>query len=186
MTDEEIVKLYLKRDPSAIRHSQLRYGERLFRIAQEITADPSTAEEIENDTYFRAWESIPPKEPYTYLFAFLARIARNLSLSLCREQSRLKRAAFVTELSEEMEQCLPAEGGVEEEVDAALLIESINRFLFSQTEEKRNLFMRRYWFLDSVESIAKRYRLSESKVKVTLFRLRNELKAYLEKEGTNV
>ena len=111
MTDEEIVKLYLKRDPSAIRCSQLRYGERLLRIAQEITADPSAAEEIENDTYFRAWESIPPKEPYTYLFAFLARIARNLALSLCREQSRLKRAAFVMELSEEMAQCLPARGG---------------------------------------------------------------------------
>lgn len=186
MNDEEIVRLYLKRDENAIRQSKAKYGQRILNISRNITSDAFTAEEVENDTYFRAWENIPPKEPYTYLFAFLARIARNLSLSVCRERGRLKRNAHIVELSEEMEECLPASGGVEETADVDMLIELINSFLFSKPEEKRNIFMRRYWFLDSVESIAKRYGLSESNVKTSLHRMRNELRAYLEKEGVQV
>lgn len=186
MNDEEIVKLYLSRDENAIRQSKEKYGRRIFNISKNITADDFTAEEVENDTYFRAWENIPPKEPYTYLFAFLARIARNLSLTFCRERGRLKRSAHIVELSEEMEECLPAVGGVEEAAEGDMLIELINGFLFSKSEEKRNIFMRRYWFLDSVESIAERYGLSQSNVKTSLHRMREELREYLEKEGINI
>ena len=80
MEDEEIVKLYLKKDSAAVSESKSKYGERLRKISYGITLDHGSAEEVENDTYFKAWENIPPHEPYTYLFAFLARIARNLSL----------------------------------------------------------------------------------------------------------
>ncbi len=76
MEDEELVKMYLRREEKAIGCSKDKYGERLQKIAHNITSDRMTAEEVENDTYFRAWENIPPKEPYTYLFAFLARISR--------------------------------------------------------------------------------------------------------------
>ncbi len=183
MQDEDIVKLYLKKDSTAIAESKTKYGERLKNISYGITADHGSAEEVENDTYFKAWENIPPHEPYTYLFAFLARIARNLSLSICRERSRLKRISHIGELTTEMEECIPSKIRVEEDVDGDLLLETISRFLKEQTEEKRNIFMRRYWYLDSVESIAKRLRLSKSNVKTTLFRLRNELKDFLESEG---
>ena len=174
------------REEKAIRCSKDKYGERLQKIAHNITSDRMTAEEVENDTYFRAWENIPPKEPYTYLFAFLARIARNLSLSVCRERSRLKRSAYIVELSEEMEQCIPAGESVDERLDGDILVKCISEFLGSKSKEKRDIFMRRYWFLDSVESISKRFGIKESNVKTTLFRLRNELKEYLEREGYTV
>lgn len=183
MDDEEIVKLFLRRDENSIRRSKEKYGKRLNTISKNITLDSFTADEVENDTYFRAWESIPPKEPYSYLFAFLARIARNLSLTICRDRSRLKRSAFIVELSEEMEQCIPDKCDIEAELEGDMLMNSVSDFLKSVTEEKRNIFMRRYWYMDSVESISKRFGISESKVKTTLFRLRNELKAYLESEG---
>lgn len=181
--DAEIVKLYLNRDENAISQSKEKYGKRLRDISYGITADRSSAEEVENDTYFSAWETIPPKEPYSYLYAFLARIARNISLSICRSRSTLKRSAHIVELTEEMEQCIPSDEDIAEKLDGDILAEYISNFLRSKPEAKRNIFMRRYWFLDSVESIAKRFELTESNVKTTLFRLRNELKEYLEREG---
>lgn len=184
--DAEIVDMYLERNENAIAETKNKYGKRLRNIAYNITADQSTAEETENDTYFTAWNNIPPKEPYDYFYAFLARIARNASLSFCRSMSRLKRSAFITELTEEMEQCIPSHEDVAEKLDGDTLAEKISDFLNGKSEEKRNIFMRRYWYLDSVQVIAKRFDMTQSNVKVTLFRLRNELKEYLEKEGYNV
>lgn len=183
MQDEDIVKLYLNRDSAAVGESKSKYGERLKRISYGITSDHGSAEEVENDTYFKAWENIPPHEPYTYLFAFLARIARNLSLSLCRDRDRLKRIPHVAELTTEMEECIPSKIRVEDCVDGDLLIEAISRFLKEQPEDKRNIFMRRYWYMDSVDGISKRFGIGKSNVKTTLFRLRNELKSFLESEG---
>ncbi len=186
MEDEQIVQLYLKRDENAIRQTQRKFGKRIVSISKNITGSISTAEEVENDTYLRAWENIPPTNPATYLFAFLARIARNISLSLCRERSALKRSAMLVELTDEMEECLPSNSSVEDETDASLLVELLNKFLFSKAEEKRNIFIRRYWYLDPVSEIAERFGLSESNVKTTLYRLRNELRGYLEKQGFEV
>lgn len=186
MEDEQIVSLYLKRDENAIRQTQRKFGKRIVNISKNITGSAFTAEEVENDTYLRAWENIPPTNPASYLFAFLARIARNLSLSVCRERSALKRGAMLVEFTDEMEECLPSARDVEDETDANMLLELINKFLFSKTEDKRNIFMRRYWYLDSVSDIAKRFGLSESNVKTSLFRLRNELREYLEEQGVQV
>lgn len=183
MNDEEIVDLFLLRSEKAIDGSKKKYGRRLRQIAKAITMDFQTAEEVENDTYFRAWESIPPGKPYAYLYAFLARIARNLSLDFCKSRGRLKRSGDILELSEEMEQCIPSNSSTEEEADSIMLAGKISEFLNSKSEEKRNIFMRRYWFTDPVERISERYGISESKVKTTLFRLRAELKSYLESEG---
>lgn len=184
--DADIVDMFLERNEQAIAETKNKYGKRLQNISFNITADRSAAEEAENDTYFTAWNNIPPKEPYDYLYAFLARIVRNASLSFCRSKSRLKRSAFVTELSEEMEQCIPSGEDIADKLDGEILAEKISSFLNGKSEEKRSIFMRRYWYLDSVQTIAKRSNLTESNVKVTLFRLRNELKEYLEKEGYNI
>lgn len=186
MEDEEIVELYIKRDENAIRHTQRKFGKRILNISKNITGSDLTAEEVENDTYLRTWENIPPTEPRTYLFAFLARIARNLSISICRERSALKRSVMLVELSDEMEECIPSGLSVEAEAEGNMLLELINDFLFSKDEEKRNIFMRRYWYLDSVSAIAKRFGISESKVKTALFRMREELREFLEARGIRV
>lgn len=186
MEDKKIVELYFKRDENAIRQTQHKFGKRIINISKHITGSELTAEEVENDTYLRAWENIPPTDPTSYLFAFLARIARNLSISICRERSALKRSAVLVELSDEMSECLPASCNIEEEAEANMVLELINKFLFSKPENKRNIFMRRYWFLDTISDIAKRFGLSESNVKTTLYRLRNELREYLAEQGVTV
>lgn len=183
MDDNQIVELYLQRDETAIKHSAIKYGIRLRTIANRIVKDQQTAEECENDTYLEAWNTIPPHEPRNYLFAFLARITRHLSLNCCRDRSRLKRSAFICELSEEMEQCIPAPDDTECRIDEIVLNEAINDFLGNLSEEKRNVFLRRYWYLDSIADISKRFALSESKVTSMLFRCRKQLREHLIKEG---
>ncbi len=183
MDDSKIVELYLSRDEAAIKHTSEKYGSRLRSLADGIVNDRQTAEECENDTYLEAWRAIPPHEPRSYLYAFLARITRHISLNCCRNRRRLKRSAFLCELSAELEQCIPAPDDVECRIDDMALGEAINGFLGSLSEEKRNLFIRRYWYLDSIAHISKRFALSESKVKTTLFRCRSRLREYLEREG---
>lgn len=183
MDDEKIVDLYLLRDESAIDRTAEKYGIRLRSLANGIVADSQTAEECENDTYLSAWNSIPPHSPKHYFYAFLARITRNLSLNRCRENHRLKRSGHMEELSREMEQCIPAPDDLQCWLDEMALKQAINGFLDTQQALKRNVFIRRYWYLDSVEDISKRYGISISKVKTMLFRSRNALREYLIKEG---
>ncbi|MGN0336653.1 MAG: RNA polymerase sigma factor [Lachnospiraceae bacterium] len=183
MDDNQIVELYLLRDETAVKLTTEKFGSRLRSLAFRIVNDRQTAEECENDTYMEAWNTIPPHEPRSYLYAFLARITRHISLNCCRDRSRLKRSAFICELSAEMEQCIPAPDDVACRVDDMALGEAINGFLNTLAEEKRNIFIRRYWYLDSIADISKCFALSESKVKTTLFRCRNQFREYLEKEG---
>ena len=183
MEDTMIVDLYLNREESAIKETEKKYGARLRTLSFGIVGDRETAEECENDTYMEAWNRIPPNEPRTYLYAFLARIARHISLNCCRADKRLKRHAMICELSVELEQCIPAPDDTECRVDTMVLRELINGFLKTLTEEKRNVFLRRYWYMDSVAELSGRFSISESKVKVMLFRCREAFRAYLEKEG---
>lgn len=183
MEDNKIVQMYLERDENAIRQTQERYGARLRAISFSITCDRGTSEECENDTYFEAWNRIPPSEPRNYLYAFLVRIIRAISIDRCRERTRLKRDGYMIELSNELEMCLPAVNDVADDVEAKLLGEEISRFLYTLTEEKQVIFLRRYFYLDSMSEIAKRLSISGSKVKTTLFRVRSELREHLIKEG---
>lgn len=183
MEDEKIVQLYLDRDEAAIQNTAVKYGARLRSLSFGITSDEQTAEECENDTYLKAWNQIPPSEPKTYFYAFLARITRFISIDRCRERASLKRSSYIVELTEELEMCLPATGDAEELLDAKLLGETINRFLLTLPDEKQVIFMRRYFFLDTVSQISDRLSISESKVKVTLFRVRSDLRNFLIKGG---
>ena len=148
-----------------------------------ITSDHQTSEECENDTYLQAWNLIPPNEPVTYLFAFLARIVRHISIDRCRERTSLKRAGYIVELSKEMEMCLPSSDDIERNIAAQELGKSISSYLHTISQEKRVIFVRRYFYFDSIEKISKRCAISESKVKSSLFRTRNGLREYLIKEG---
>lgn len=183
MDDKEIVELYLQRDEAAIEKTAEKYGSRLCSLAYGILCDRQSAEECENDTYMKAWNSIPPHEPKDYLYPFLARITRHIALNLCRDRARLKRSSFICELDAEMEKCIPAADDIERKMDEIALGDAINSFLGELDAEKRNIFIRRYWYLDSVADISARFAMSESRVKATLFRLRGRLRKYLEKEG---
>lgn len=183
MDDRSIVKLYWLRDESALKQTAEVFGSRLRKLAYGIVRDEQTAEECENDTYLAAWNSIPPHRPEGYLYAFLARITRHLALNCCRDRSRLKRSAAVCQLSVELEQCIPAADDTARWVDDDALTEILDRFLGGLDVEKRRIFVRRYWYLDSVEEIAGHFGLSQSKVKTTLYRCRKRLREQLETEG---
>lgn len=183
MEDHDIVELFLMRDETAIERTSEKYGKRLRSLSYGIVNDLQSAEECENDTYLEAWNSIPPHEPRSYLYAFLARIIRHISLNCCRDRNRLKRRSFVCELGDELEECIPAPSDDECRIDEIALTDAINKFLATLNEQKRNIFIRRYWYLDSIADIAKRFALSESKIKSTLFRCRGKLREHLQKEG---
>ena len=183
MEDEKIVELYFERNESAIERTSEKFGKRLRAVSNGILKDIETAEECENDTYLEAWNIIPPNEPKTYFYAFLARIIRNISLNCCRKKNALKRNAFVCELSAEMEECIPSPDDMDCRIDDMVFAEIINKFLSELDAEKRKIFVRRYWYMDSVTEISEKLLLSESKVKTSLFRTRKKLREFLEKEG---
>lgn len=183
MDDSLIVELYLQRKEEAIACTAQQYGAQLRQIAENIVRDHQTAQECENDTYLQAWNAIPPHEPRSYLFPFLARIIRHIAIDCCRHRDRLRRKAYVQELSAELECCVPGSADVENRMDAVVLGECISAFLRKQAALKRQVFIRRYWYLDSIEQICLRYHISPSKAKSMLFHCRNALRKYLEKEG---
>ena len=183
MEDNNIIKLYMNRDEAAVEATAEKYGARLRRISYSIIKDRQTAEECENDTYLEAWNTIPPQNPMDYLYSYLARIIRCISIDVCRARNRLKRNGVITELTAEMEECIPAPDDTACRMEYKELGEAISRYLVTLSEEKQLIFIRRYWYLDSVDSIAKRLGFGQSKVKMILLRCRNGLKEYLEKEG---
>jgi RNA polymerase sigma factor (sigma-70 family) len=186
MEDRRIVELFLTRDEAALAHTAEKYGGQLRSLAYHLLRDAQAAEECENDTYLQAWNAIPPHEPWEYLFPFLAKITRRLTIDLCRRRTRQKRSAPLAQLTKELEQCIPAKGDAQDQVDGHMLAEEVGRYLRTLPEEPRNMFIRRYWYLDPVAKIAERYGAGLSKVKTSLYRTRNGLREYLSKEGYDI
>lgn len=183
MKDEEIIALYWDREEAAIAATADKYGSYCHSISMNILHDSEDAEECVNDTYLGAWKSIPPHRP-NRLAAFLGKITRNLSINRFRQYTAEKRGAGQVQLAlTELEDCIPAERNVEQAIEEMALASSISQFLCAQPRQRRNIFIRRYWYLDSIRDIATAYGMSESKVASLLFRMRNELKTHLEKEG---
>lgn len=183
MNDDQIIDLYFQRNEDAIVHTQNQYGPRLRQVSHTIVQDILTAEECENDTYLQAWDTIPPHEPRSYLYPFLARITRHISIDRCRHRDRLRRSAYVQELSTELQCCIPGHDDVEQRIEAIALGQTISVFLRTQPERMRNVFIRRYWYMDSIADIAHRFGFTQSKTKSMLLRTRNSLRDYLVKEG---
>lgn len=182
MDDKQIVALYWERSEKAISETSKKYGKYCSCIAYNILHSREDCEECVNDTYMRAWGAMPPQRPER-LAAFLGKITRNLSLNQYEKHIAKKRGAGQTALVlEELTECIPASDHVEQAVDNMLLAETINGFLDTLPAETRKFFVRRYWYLSPVREIASDYKVSESKVKMSLLRTRNELKRVLEKE----
>lgn len=183
MEDQRIVELYWGRDESAIKETDRKYGRYLLKVAYNILANEQDSEESVSDTYFDAWNSMPPHKPGA-LSSYLAKITRRVSIDLFRRKNRDKRRASEYAVSlTELEDCLSAAGGPEEELDAKLLGEAINAFLHQQSEDARNTFVGRYYFLDPVKEVARYCGLTESAAKSMLYRTRVKLRDYLKEEG---
>ena len=186
MKDHEIIDLYWDRNETAIARTSEKYGSYCHTISYNILNNDEDAEECVNDTWLGAWKSMPPQRPNN-LATYLGKITRNLSLNRLKQYTTEKRGGSQTDLAlSELEDCIPSSTTVEQITEEKELVASINRFLYAQPEQKRNIFIRRYWYLYSIRDIAGAYEMSESKVASMLFRMRSELKAHLEKEGISL
>ena len=183
MEDEAIICLYWQRDEGAIRETREKYGNYLGRIAWQILANKEDCEESVSDTYLRAWDSIPPQKP-GLLSAYLGGITRRLSIDLYRKKTRLKRGGSEYALSlTELEDCVSGGDATGRAMDQKLLAEAIAAYLGGLAPETRTAFLERYYFMDPVADIAARRGCTLAKTKSMLYRARQGLRNYLEKEG---
>lgn len=180
--DRRIVALFFARAEQAIVELAETYGNVCTRIARNILKNDRDAEECVNDAYLAAWNTIPPQTPEP-LRAYIFRIVRNIAIARYHANTSEKRNSHYDAALEELENCLAASGTVEQELAAEELSAQIDRFLAALDEESRMLFVRRYWYSDSISDLAKRFRASKNNVSVRLSRIRNQLKIYLQKEG---
>lgn len=183
MDDGRIVELFLARDEAALRLAAERYGVRLLALARNILGDEGAAEECLNDAWLEVWKRIPPHEPRDYLFPFLAKIVRAKALNRVKAMSAGKRSAELVALTNELAGLLRSDEDVEAAMEARDLSEAVTRWLRSVSEEKRRVFVRRYWYAEPLEQIAARCGMSEAKLKSLLWRARRELAKELTKEG---
>lgn len=183
MEDGQIIDLYWNRDQRAIRETDGKYGKLLGSIAWNLLRSREDSEECVNDTYLRAWEAIPPARPGAFR-TWLGRITRNLSLDRWKRWDAEKRGGGPEPLLGELEDCLPARQG--RSVEDLELAETLNAFLRDLSAEARAMFLRRYWYGESVAEVAAALGCGEGKVKSSLFRSRRALREHLEREGIAV
>lgn len=185
MEDERIIELFNARDESAIVESELKYGAYCRGIAQNLLGVREDAEECVSDIWHAAWESIPPERPRS-LKTYLGRIVRNISISRWRREHAQKRFADMDVLLSELDECVPDGFDTEREVERRALGESISRWLDTLSERERALFVRRFWYGESVTGLAREEHCTPPQLTQRLRRLRLKLKAHLEKEGADL
>ena len=173
MDDSKIMELFFARNEDAIKHTDDTYGRRLFHLADNIVHNDRDAEESVNDTYMKAWDTIPPQRP-EHFFAYIAKICRNFALKRIDWQKAKKRNAEVVTLTQEMENCIP-DTYRDIEADERELGRILDAFLRTLTPENQMVFLRRYWYVDTIAEIAVRYGISESAVQMRLNRTRSKL-----------
>lgn len=184
MEDSKIIELFFARNEDAIKHTDDAYGRRLYHLADNIVHNSQDAEESVSDTYLKTWDTIPPNKPQ-YFFAYIAKICRHFALDKLDWKKAAKRNAEVVSLTQEMELCIP-DSEQERKLEGKELGNILDAFLRTLTPENRVVFMRRYWYVDTIAKIAARYGISESAVQMRLNRTRAKLCTYLEKEGIRV
>ena len=184
MEDAKIVDLYWERDEDAINQTQIKYEHYLMKIANNILNDMEDSSESVNDTYLKAWNSMPPHRP-SMLSTFLGKITRRVSIDMYRRKHADKRGGseYEVSLQEMQENGIEPAGAMENESEYMDLGKYISDYLKTISEDNRNIFIRRYFHCDPLKDICSSYGFSESKVKSILFRVRGGLKEYLEKEG---
>ena len=183
MEDTKIIDLFWKRDERAIQETEIAYGRYCRTIAFNILGDEEDVQECLNDTWLGAWNSIPPARP-ACLSAFLAKITRNLAISKYRAKYAKKRTGDrLSESLDELGECIPVSNdNVSQAIDRRILAEAINGYLDTCSEKQRKIFVRRFFYFDSIAEISQMYGIGQSDVKVTLMRMRRSLQKILEEE----
>ena len=183
MEDNDIIQLYWERSENAIAETKKKYSRFLFHIAGSILWNRQDMEEAENDTYLRVWDAVPPDRP-SHFPAYLAKIMRRICIDTYRRQSADKRGRCEYAVSlDELEECVPGGGDPADEAQVKTLSRDIDRFLDSLPQRERYIFVRRYFYAESINEIAVRTHLTQNNVKVILSRIRKSLKSFLEWEG---
>ena len=185
MEDKNIIELYWRRDERAVFETQLKYGRLCQYIAGNIICSAQDCEEILNDTWLGVWNAVPPQHP-ACLKTFVAKIARNLALKKYAYNTADKRSTNVVSALDELQDCVCGMEMAESELEKRRIEQLISAFLRSKSEIKRSVFVRRYWYFDSIESICDQTGFSRAKLRSMLFRLRKELREDLEKEGVQI
>jgi len=180
--DSEIVALFNARSEQAVTELSKKYGALCKTIASHILNNDLDAEECVNDAFYAAWTSIPPQNPNP-LKAYISRITRNLAIAKYHKNTAKKRNSIYDVALEELAVCIPTRFDVETELAGKELAHSLEKFLDTLDKESRVMFIRRYWYSDSISEIAERVSLSNNHVTVKLSRIRGKLRKYLEKEG---
>ncbi len=182
MTDTEIISLFFARSEQAIDELAKKHGNAVARVARNILGNEQDTEECVNDTYLGTWNTIPPHRP-SPLRTFVCRIARNLATKKYHSNTAVIRNSQYDLALDDLEEILADSNSVEEAYEAKELRAAINGFLATLNPSDRFLFMRRYWYSDPVKDIAKMAHSTTNSVTVRLFRIREKLRLYLEKEG---
>ncbi len=186
MEDAQIIKLFSERDELALKETRLKYGGYCMIIARNILGSEEDAEECINDALIRLWNAIPPHNPKS-LQAMIGKITRNIALNRYDSSNAKKRGSGQTELVlNELTECFASTDNTRNIADSLDIQKAISRFLKSLKTQNRIIFMQRYWYLCSVKEISQNLSVSESKVKMTLMRIRGRLKEFLEKEGIDI
>lgn len=180
--DTKIIEMFLRRQENAIRALAEKYGAVCMRIAHNILNNSSDAEECVNDTYLAAWNTIPPQNPNP-LKTYICRIVRNIATAKYHSNTALKRNSHYDVALDELEECLATSSTVEEEISAGELTRLLNIFLENLDRDNRIMFMRRYWYGDSVNDIAVKFGVSANNAAVKLSRIREKLKKFLQENG---
>lgn len=184
MDDNKIIELFFAKNEDAIKRTDEAYGRRLFHLADSIVHNDQDAEESVSDTYLKAWDTIPPQRP-RYFFAYIAKICRSFALKKLDWANAQKRKAEIVALTQEMESCIP-DACRDMEIDAKELGRSLDAFLRTLAPGNQMVFLRRYWFGDTIAEIAERYSISQSAVQMRLNRTKKLLAMHLVKEGIRV
>ena len=182
MDDMQIVELYWQRNESAIEETDKKYGRYCHYIAYRILADDEDAKEIVNDTYLKAWNTIPPNHPDP-LKPYVGTISRQLALNRYESQHTQKRGGQVTLVLNELAECIPDTDSGEDIGESVALSDTLSRFLWTLPERTRIMFVRRYFYMSPVAEIAADFSMKESAVTMLMLRTRQKLAHFLKKEG---
>lgn len=185
MEDRDIVRMFLIRSEQAIEELSQKYGKLCGKVARNILANEQDVEECMNDTYLGIWNSVPPQQPNP-LLAYVCKVTRNLAIKKYYANTSAKRNSSYEVAFSELEGCLASPDNAEAELSARELTEVLNRFLSALDRENRIMFVRRYWYADSISDIAEMFGMSNRNVSLRLFRTREKLRSCLAQEGVFV
>lgn len=185
MEDQRIIELLFERDESVLRILEEKYGSLIIHILKQLLPDREDVDECKNDVYLAVWNSIPPNNP-DFLKSYVCKVTRNIAIKIIRLKNTKKRTIYSEIALDELGECISRSGCPEEIMETKELVRLVNLYIRSLSEENQMLFIRRYFFGDSIDDLSERFKMRSNTVSVKLLRIRNSLKDYLKEQGVNI